>query len=389
MKIKVSFPVIPFHKRTRVSSELEVIEQILLEDQLSGDGHYTQAAQNKLESWTGTPHALITPSGTAALELCCLLLNLQLGDEVILPSYTFSSCPNAIALRGAIPVFVDVQKETLNIDPDLIEQAITDKTKAIMVVHYGGVVCDMDRIMAIANAHNLYLIEDAAQAIGSAYKGKPAGSFGHAAAFSFHSTKNITSGEGGAFVTKDKDWAQRAEIIREKGTNRRQFMDGNIDKYSWVDIGSSYLPSELQSALLHQQLLDLENITSHRLDLWQAYYQKTALLEQDALLYRLTPPDDGQHNGHLFAVVLAAEFDRGKVIRHLSAKGIKAVFHYVPLHNTIAGHNYCRSSGRMAVTDRAGSHLLRLPLYQDLTLEDIDIVINALTDALRGDDCKI
>lgn len=373
---------IPFHRRTRLDQEEAFIVKALASDHLKGDGQFTKQCQAWLEQWVGCAKALLTPSGTAALELACLLLDLRPGDEVILPSFTFSSCANAIILRGAVPVFVDVQAKDLNLASDLLEQARSSRTRAVMPVHYGGVVCDMDRIMTFAKKYELAVIEDAAQAIGATYKGQPAGSFGDGAAFSFHSTKNLTAGEGGAFVANRDDWAARAVIVREKGTNRQQFLAGLVDKYTWVDQGSSFLPSELQSALLHCQLEACNDISAKMVALWEYYHNSLEELELQGFITRLKPDKCCQHNGHLYAVLLNDDVDRSKVIHALRKQGVETTFHFVPLHSSPAGERFGKTASDMTNTDRAGSQLLRLPIFYGMDFHEVDEVVECFKKQL-------
>jgi dTDP-4-amino-4,6-dideoxygalactose transaminase len=310
--------------------------------------------------------------------MAAILCDLQPGDEVIMPSFTFVSTANAVVLRGAVPVFVDIDPETLNIDPVAIEAAITAATRAIFVVHYAGAPCDMDAIGAIAGQHQLIVVEDAAQALGSSYKGRPAGALGHLAAISFHETKNLVSGEGGALVINDPSLAERAEIIREKGTNRSRFLRGEVDKYTWVDIGSSYLPSEIIAAFLHAQLQELDSVNADRLDTWNAYHAALAPLEAAGRLKRPSSRPGVKHNAHLYHVLLAPDVPRDGFIDAMKAAGVGASFHYVPLHSSPAGRKYGRTAGELAVTDRVADSLVRLPLHYGMGAAR-DRVIEAVT----------
>ncbi|HXD38875.1 MAG TPA: dTDP-4-amino-4,6-dideoxygalactose transaminase, partial [Rhodanobacter sp.] len=316
-----------------------------------------------LERRTGTRKALLTHSCTAALEMAAILLDLQPGDEVIMPSFTFVSTANAFVLRGAVPVFVDIRPDTLNIDEALIEQAITPRTRAICVVHYAGVACEMDTIMAIAARHRLRVVEDAAQAMLSLYKGRPLGSIGDLAALSFHETKNVISGEGGALLINDPALVERAEVIREKGTNRTRFFRGQVDKYTWVDLGSSYLPSELVAAFLAAQLEEADHITSRRLAIWDRYHAWAAPLESAGRLRRPVIPAECAHNAHMYFLLLRGLEARTHFIEAMKAAGIGTVFHYIPLHSSPAGQRYGRMSGTLAHTDAASDGLVRLPLW--------------------------
>lgn len=354
---------IPFNRPYLVGRELDNIAQAHAMGQLSGDGSFTRASHAWLEQRIGTHKALLTHSCTAALEMAAILLDLQPGDEVIVPSFTFVSTANAFVLRGAVPVFVDIRPDTLNIDEALIEQAITLRTRAICVVHYAGVACEMDTIMAIAARHGLRVVEDAAQAILSLYKGRPLGSIGDLAALSFHETKNVISGEGGALLINDPALIERAEVIREKGTNRSRFFRGQVDKYTWVDLGSSYLPSELIAAFLVAQLEEADHITSRRLAIWDNYHAWAAPLEAAGLLRRPVIPAECTHNAHMYFLLLQGLEARTHFIEAMNAADIGTVFHYIPLHSSPAGRRYGRTSGTLVHTDAASDRLVRLPLW--------------------------
>jgi dTDP-4-amino-4,6-dideoxygalactose transaminase len=314
--------------------------------------------------------------------MAALLLNIQTGDEVILPSYTFVSTANAFVLRGATPVFIDIRSDTLNIDEKLIESAITPKTKAIIPVHYAGVACEMDSIMDIANSYGLAVVEDAAQAVMSSYSGRPLGGIGDLGAYSFHETKNVISGEGGALLVNDDKLALRAEIIREKGTDRSQFFRGMIDKYTWQEIGSSYLPGEVIAAFLWAQLEHAESITKSRLDIWKNYHDLLGGLELKGAIRRPIVPVDCLHNAHMYYILLEKGRDRQKVLSHLQSRGIGAVFHYVPLHSSPAGARFGRVSGSMNVVENASNQIIRLPLWVGLSLEEQIQVVNTLQEVL-------
>ena len=367
---------IPFNKPFIIGRELSLIADAVAQGHLSGDGPYTKKCQSWFEEHLRCRKALLTHSCTGALEMAAILCDIQPGDEIILPSYTFVSTANAFALRGAVPVFVDIRPDTLNLDEKLIEAAITPKTKAIVPVHYAGVPCDMDAIMDIALRHNLLVVEDAAQALLSTYKGKALGTIGHFGCLSFHETKNIISGEGGALLVNDDRFIGRAEIIREKGTNRSQFFRGEVDKYTWMDIGSSYLPSELVSAFLYAQLERADEITSQRCRICSAYAMQLAPLEQAGKL-RL-PHFDADSNGHMFYILLDSLATRTALIAHLKAQGIHPVFHYVPLHSSPAGQKYGRVSGSMQVTNDLNERLLRLPLHYEMDDADVARVCSAI-----------
>ncbi len=367
---------IPFNKPFIIGRELALIADAVAQGHLSGDGPYTKLCHRWFEEHLNCRKALLTHSCTGALEMAAILCDIQPGDEVILPSYTFVSTANAFALRGAVPVFVDIRPDTLNIDEKLIEAAITPKTRAIVPVHYAGVPCEMDAIMDIAQRHKLLVVEDAAQALLSTFKGKALGTIGHFGCLSFHETKNIISGEGGALLINDERFVERAEIIREKGTNRSQFFRGEVDKYTWVDIGSSYLPSELVSAFLYAQLERAGEITSQRCRICSAYAEQLAPLEQAGKL-RL-PHFDADSNGHMFYILLDSLATRTALIAHLKAQGIHPVFHYVPLHSSPAGRKYGRVNGSMSVTDDLSERLLRLPLHYEMDDEDVACISAAI-----------
>lgn len=358
--------MIPFNKIYLTGKELEYIRQSHETGNLSGDGVFTHKASEWLESQTKTHKALITHSCTAALEMAALLAEIQAGDEVIMPSYTFVSTANAFALRGGVPVFVDIRPDTLNIDETLIEAAITPRTKAIVPVHYAGVGCEMDTIMQIAKKYDLLVIEDAAQGIMATYKGRALGSIGDIGAYSFHETKNIISGEGGAILINDEQFAARAEIIREKGTNRSQFYRGQVDKYTWQDIGSSYLPGEDVAAFLYAQLEKAKEITQKRLDIWNIYHEELEELEQKGDLRRPIIPAECQHNAHMYYVLLNSLDQRTELIKRFKKQDIHPVFHYIPLHSAPAGKQFARTHGELKHTDNLSERLLRLPLWVGL-----------------------
>ncbi len=373
---------IPFNKPFIIGRELSLIADAVAQGHLSGDGAYTKLCHNWFENKLGCRKALLTHSCTGALEMAAILCGIQPGDEVILPSYTFVSTANAFVLRGAVPVFVDIRPDTLNIDENLIEAAITPRTKVIAPVHYAGVPCEMDRIMAIAAKHDLLVVEDAAQALLSTYKGRALGSIGHFGCLSFHETKNIISGEGGALLINDARFTERAEIIREKGTNRSQFFRGEVDKYTWVDIGSSYLPSELVSAFLYAQLERADEIIAKRRGICTAYAAQLDDLQQTGHLH--LPTSDENSNGHMFYILLDSLATRSKLIAHLKAQGILTVFHYVPLHSAPAGRKFGRVGSSMQQTDALSERLLRLPLYYEMTEADISRVCLAIHEFFSG-----
>lgn len=372
---------IPFNRPYMTGKELWNIAQAHANGHLAGDGEFTKRCSRWLEARTGSGRALLTHSCTAALEMSAILADIQPGDEVIMPSYTFVSTANAFTLRGAVPVFVDVRPDTLNIDERLIEAAITERTKVIVPVHYAGVGCEMDAIMAIANKHELLVIEDAAQAVMAQYKGRPLGSIGHMGALSFHETKNIISGEGGALLANTPHFAERAEIIREKGTNRSQFFRGQVDKYTWVDIGSSYLPGEIIAAFLAAQIEEADSITRQRLAIWNTYHQWLAEAEKAGKLRRPVVPAHCQHNAHMYYILLPSLAARSTFIDRLKQAGISSVFHYIPLHSAPAGQRFGRAHGELPVTTDFADRLVRLPLW--IGLEEFQVeVIQRILEAL-------
>ncbi|HVV97508.1 MAG TPA: dTDP-4-amino-4,6-dideoxygalactose transaminase [Rhodanobacteraceae bacterium] len=359
---------IPFNKPYMTGRELDFIAEAHANGHLSGDGPFTRRCHAWLERTTGARKALLTHSCTAALEMAALLLDLEPGDEVVMPSFTFVSTANAFVLRGAVPVFVDIREDTLNLDERLIEAAITPRTRAICVVHYAGVACEMDEINAIAAKHGLAVIEDAAQGILSTYRDRPLGTLGALGALSFHETKNVIAGEGGALLVSDPRFAVRAEIIREKGTNRSQFFRGQVDKYTWVDVGSSYLPSEILAAFLAAQIEEAETSTERRLAIWQRYHEAFADLEAAGRLRRPIVPEHCRHNAHMYYLLLRDLDERTRFIRALKEADIHPVFHYVPLHSAPAGLRFGRAVGDLPVTTHASDRLVRLPLW----LPDMD-----------------
>jgi dTDP-4-amino-4,6-dideoxygalactose transaminase len=365
---------IPFNKPYMTGKELWYIAQAHANGHLAGDGSFTKKCNAWLEARTGANKALLTHSCTAALEMAAILAGIEPGDEVIMPSYTFVSTANAFVLRGAVPVFVDIRPDTLNIDETRIEAAITVKTKAIVPVHYAGVGCEMDTIMAIAREHKLLVIEDAAQGVMANYKGRPLGSIGHLGALSFHETKNVISGEGGALLVNDPALAERAEIIREKGTNRSQFFRGQVDKYTWMDLGSSYLPSELVAAFLWAQLEEAEPITRQRLALWATYHQWLSEAEGSGLIRRPVIPVHCTHNAHMYYILLKDLAVRTEFIARLKEAGIHPVFHYVPLHGAPAGKRFGRAHGKMSVTEDIADRLVRLPLWLGMEGQQTEVI---------------
>ena len=365
---------IPFNRPHMTGKELWYISQAHHQGMLAGDGSFTRQCHDWLEAQTGCCKAFLTHSCTAALEMAAILADIGPGDEVIMPSYTFVSTANAFVLRGGVPVFVDIHPDTLNLDETKIEAAITDKTKAVVPVHYAGVGCNMEAIMEIADRHKLLVIEDAAQGVMAKRNGRSLGSIGHMGTLSFHETKNVISGEGGALLINDERFVERAEIIREKGTNRSQFFRGQIDKYTWVDVGSSYLPGEVIAAFLLAQLENAEEITRRRLEIWQQYHTGFADLEAQGHVRRPILPVECQHNAHMYYLLLEDLNVRTTLMQYLKEKGVNTVFHYVPLHSSPAGRRYGRVSHELPVTDSVSNRLLRLPLFVDL--EDAPMIVD-------------
>jgi dTDP-4-amino-4,6-dideoxygalactose transaminase len=357
---------IAFNRPYMTGKELYYIAEAHFNGRLAGDGPFTKRCHRWLEENTGAKMALLAHSCTAALEMAAILADIQPGDEVIMPSYTFVSTANAFVLRGGVPVFVDVRPDTFNLDETRIEEAITNRTKAIVPVHYAGVACEMDRIMDIAARYGLLVIEDAAQGVMSSYKGRLLGSIGHLGAMSFHETKNIISGEGGALLVNDERFCERAEIIREKGTNRSQFFRGQVDKYTWCDVGSSFLPGELTAAFLWAQMEEAREITRRRLDIWAGYFEALSPLESAGNIRLPRIPQGCEHNAHMFYVIFADLDSRTRAIEYLASQEIDALFHYVPLHDSPAGKRRGRAHGTLATTRVAANQLLRLPLWLGL-----------------------
>jgi len=365
----INFNVPPF-----TGKELEYIKEAVDRQKICGDGIFTKKCNEWLEKKTGTTKCLLTTSCTHATELAALLCDIKEGDEVIMPSYTFVSTADAFVLRGAKIVFVDIRPDTMNLDENLIEAAITEKTKAIVPVHYAGVACEMDKIMEIANRHHLYVVEDAAQGIMSTYKGKPLGTFGDFGCFSFHETKNYSMGEGGAILIRDEKNIEPAEIIREKGTDRSKFFRGQVDKYTWVNYGSSYLPSDMNAAYLYAQLELAEEINQERLACWNRYYQNLKPLAEQGLIEIPTIPADCVHNAHMFYIKARDIHERTSLIEFLKKNEILSVFHYIPLHSAAAGIKFGRFHGEDKYTTKESERLTRLPLYYRLTLEQVDFI---------------
>lgn len=377
---------IPFNRPFIVGKELSYIAQaVFVKSRTAGDGFYTQKCHTWLEKRLGTPKALLTHSCTAALELAAILCDIQPGDEVIMPSFTFVSTANAFALRGGVPVFVDIRADTLNINEELIESAISDRTKAIIPVHYAGRACEMDRIMAIADRYNLMVIEDAAQALLSKYKTSKLGTIGQLGCLSFHETKNIISGEGGALLVNETELIQRAEIIREKGTDRSRYFRGEVDKYTWQDIGSSFLPSELTAAFLWAQLEEAERVIKKRCHIYSRYLELLKPLAKSGFIRVPEADRDCDQNGHLCYIITRSKEERAKIINFFNERDIDAVFHYVPLHSSPVGKRLCRTCGEMEVTEVISERLLRLPLFYEMTDKEIERVVETLSRFYVGD----
>lgn len=370
--------MISFNVPPLVGTELDYVKKAIENHKICGDGPFTKECNAWLENRFSAQKVLLTTSGTTALEMAALMCDLQPGDEVILPSFTFSSTATAFVLAGAKLVFVDVRPDTMNIDETKIEAAITDKTKVICAMHYAGVACEMDTIMDIARRHGLKVVEDAAQGVMSTYKGKALGTIGDFGCFSFHETKNYSMGEGGALLIRDPEYNERAEILREKGTNRAKFFRGQVDKYTWVDYGSSYLPSEMNAAYLYAQLLEADRINNDRLASWNAYYEAFAPLEQAGKVELPALPEGCVHNAHMFWLKLHDLEERTAFIQHLKDNGVLAVFHYIPLHSAPAGLKFGVFSGEDVYTTRESERLVRLPLYYGLTEEDRNTVIRSV-----------
>ena len=376
----INFNVPPY-----TGKEMDYIAQTVEKHKICGDGEFTKKCNAWIEQKTGTKKCLLTTSCTHATEMAALLAEIQPGDEVIMPAYTFVSTADAFVLRGAVPVFVDIRPDTMNIDETKIEAAITDKTKAIVPVHYAGVACEMDTIMDIAKRHHLLVIEDAAQGIMSTYKGKALGTFGEYGCFSFHETKNYSMGEGGALLIRDEENIEDAEIIREKGTNRSKYFRGQIDKYTWVNFGSSYLPSDMNAAYLYAQLEKAEEINDARMACWNRYYENLEPLREAGKIELPYVPEECEHNAHMFYIKTADIEERTRLIQFLKANGILAVFHYIPLHTAPAGQKFGRFHGEDKYTTRESERLLRLPMYYRLTLEEVDYICEKVTAFFKGD----
>jgi dTDP-4-amino-4,6-dideoxygalactose transaminase len=375
-------PPVPFNRPYFTGREIEYIREAIAAHHLSGDGAFTRRCHAWLEERLGCRRALLTHSCTAALEMAAILLDIAPGDEVIMPSFTFVSTANAFVLRGGVPVFVDIRADTLNLDEAAIEAAITDRTKAIVPVHYAGVACEMDAILALAKRRGLAVVEDAAQGILASYKGRPLGSLGQVGALSFHETKNVISGEGGALLVNDEALVERAEIVREKGTNRSRFFRGQVDKYTWVDLGSSYLPSEIVAAFLWAQLESASDILGLRRRVWDAYHEALAPLEERGRLRRPVIGPERTANAHLYYVLLPDPAARERALRNLRQRGIDAIFHYVPLHSSPAGRRFGRAAGPLARTEDLAARLVRLPLWVGMGPEEVRAVVAAVEESV-------
>lgn len=376
--------MIPFNKPPFTGNEEKYVLESIRSAKISGDGEFTKRCHRWFEEKLKCPKALLTTSCTHALEMAAILLDIQAGDEVIMPSYTFVSTANAFVLRGAKIIFVDIRPDTMNLDETKIEAAITDKTKAIVPVHYAGVACEMDVIMEIAGRHGLFVVEDAAQGMMSTYNGKPLGTIGHMGAYSFHETKNYTTGgEGGLLIINDPRFGERAEIIREKGTNRSQFFRGMVDKYSWVDIGSSYLPNDMSAAYLWGQLENADMINADRLRSWKSYYEGLEELQNRDFLELPALPENCRHNAHMFYFKVKDLDERTKLLDTIQKNNILAVFHYIPLHSAIAGLKYGAFSGEDEYTTQESERLIRLPMYYGLKETDIKTITKTINDYFR------
>lgn len=370
--------MIDFNRPPFVGKELDYIKEAVENKRLCGDGIFTRKCSEWMEEHYQVKHVMLTTSCTHALEMAAYLAGIQPGDEVIMPSYTFVSTADAFVLRGAKIVFVDIRPDTMNIDETKIEAAITDKTKAIVPVHYAGVACEMDTIMALAKKHHLKVIEDAAQGVNAFYKGRALGTIGDFGCYSFHETKNYTMGEGGALVFQDDTYLEAAEILREKGTNRSKFFRGQIDKYTWMDYGSSYLPSDMNAAYLYAQLESHEKIDQKRMDIYRFYGEKLGPLAERGLIEQPVVPKEAVHNAHMYYIKVKNVDVRTELIQYMKQKGIMCVFHYVPLHSSPAGYKFGRFSGEDCYTTRESERLVRLPMYYSLTKEDMEYVVDSL-----------
>ncbi|MGB5759653.1 MAG: dTDP-4-amino-4,6-dideoxygalactose transaminase [Acidimicrobiales bacterium] len=375
---------IPFNKPYMTGRELYHIAQAVSFENIAGDGYFTQQCARFLESRFGVGSALMVTSCTAALEMAAMLCDLEPGDEVIMPSFTFVSTASAVMRAGGRPVFADIRPDTLNVDVDHVEQLINERTKALLPIHYAGVGCEMDRLMALADRHDLIVIEDAAQGVNAGYRGRALGTIGHLGCYSFHDTKNFVCGEGGALAVNDPEMIRRAEILRDKGTNRRQFWRGEVDKYTWVDLGSSFVPSEISCAFLLAQFESMDAMQDRRDQLWNGYQDRLKPLAADGLVTLPTVPVDRRSNSHIFHLLMADERARDGLITHLAEQDIHAVFHYVPLHSSPMGRKLTPEPTQLPVTDDITGRLVRLPMYYELTEADIDRVCSAINTFCRS-----
>jgi dTDP-4-amino-4,6-dideoxygalactose transaminase len=375
---------IPFNRPHTTGRELPALADAIARGHISADGDYSRRCRLRLQEMLGAPEVLVVHSCTAALELSALLLGVGPGDEVIMPSYTFVTTATAFALRGATPVFVDIRPDTLNVDESLVEAAITERTRAIVAVHYAGVACEMDPLQAIADAHGLALVEDAAQGICASYRRRPLGTIGAFGAISFHETKNVTCGSGGALVVNDARYQERAEVLRDKGTNRSRFIRGEVDKYTWIDLGSSYAISDLAAAFLLPQLQESGSITQERRTLWGAYHEAFSDAEDAGLLRRPVVPEECEHNAHMYYLLLPSHRERDQLIARLAERDINAVFHYIPLHSSPAGRRLGRVHGTMTVTDELSGRLVRLPLWSGMGRGKLERVAGSVIESLAA-----
>ena len=373
---------VPFNRPYTTGAEFGYVEEAITDGHLSGNGAFARRCAAWLERRVGSARALLTHSCTGAIEMAAILAGIEPGDEVIMPSFTFVSTANAFALRGGVPVFVDVRPDTLNLDERAIEAAITPRTRAIVPVHYAGVGCDMETIMDVAERHGLLVIEDAAHGLTATYRGRPLGGIGHLGAVSFHETKNVHCGEGGALLMNEARFVEPAEVVHEKGTNRSRFMRGQVDRYTWTGLGSSYPPSEINAAFLWAQLREADWITAQRMQVWSAYHAGFAALEERELLRRPAVPERCLHNAHMYYLLLPDRERRDRLIQRLEERGVNAVFHYVPLHSSEAGRRYGRAHGELGVTDDASGRLVRLPLWVGMSERDLAHVVESVGRAL-------
>jgi dTDP-4-amino-4,6-dideoxygalactose transaminase len=376
-------PKIPFNRPYATGDEFGYIQEAIDNLHLSGNGPFTERCSRWMQEHLGCERALLTFSCTSALEMAMLLAGIGPGDEVVVPSFTFPTTAGAVALRGAVPVFVDIREDTLNLDERLVEAAVTSRTRALLPVHYAGVACSLDALAAICARHGLAMVEDAAQGFSATYRDRPLGTIGDLGALSFHETKNLICGEGGALLVNRADWVERAEVLQEKGTNRSQFLRGQVDKYTWVDLGSSFLTSEINAAFLWAQIQHAEKILARRMAIWSVYHERMAPLEEAGLLRRPVIPAECSHNAHMYYLLLGDRARRDRLIEALAAQNIHALFHYVPLHSSVAGRRYGRVAGELPVTDRTSDTLVRLPLWFEMSDADVERVCAAVQAALR------